>query len=136
MVEKSNTPILSVKDLVKHFPLGGGFLRPQEGIVHAVDGVSFDLIRGETLGIVGESGCGKSTVARTLLLLETADGGTARFDDRDLFNLSGQRLKETRQRMQVVFQDPYASLNPRMTVNDILTEPFKVHPEMLPQACH
>ena len=134
MVEKSNTPILRVKNLVKHFPLGGGFLRRQEGIVRAVDGVSFDLIRGETLGIVGESGCGKSTVARTLLLLEKANDGTAEFDGQDLFTLNGRRLKETRRRIQVVFQDPYAALNPRMTVSEILSEPFRIHPEILPSA--
>lgn len=120
--------------MVKHFQLGGGFFSREKGVVQAVDGVSLHLHRGETLGIVGESGCGKSTVARTLLLLEEASGGGAEFDGQDLFGLRGQRLKETRRRIQAVFQDPYASLNPRMTVNDILTEPYKIHPDMLPKA--
>ena len=130
---RSNPPILRVTEMMKYFPLGGGFFSREKGIVRAVDGISFHLHRGETLGIVGESGCGKSTVARTLLLLEDATGGTAEFDEQDLFKLSGQRLKEVRRRIQVVFQDPYASLNPRMTVNEILTEPFKVHPDTLPK---
>jgi len=130
---KSAPPILRVSEMIKHFPLGGGFFSREKGIVRAVDGVSFHLNRGETLGIVGESGCGKSTVARTLLLLEKADGGSAAFDGEDLFRLGGNKLKETRRRIQVVFQDPYASLNPRMTVNDILTEPYRIHPEILPR---
>ena len=130
---RPSQPLLRVKDMMKYFPLGGGFFSREKGIVRAVDGVSFHLHRGETLGIVGESGCGKSTVARTLLLLEDATGGTAEFDEQDLFKLSGQRLKEVRRRIQVVFQDPYASLNPRMTVNEILTEPFKIHSDILPQ---
>ena len=131
---RSDPPILRVTELVKHFRLGGGFFSREKGIVRAVDGVSLHVHRGETLGIVGESGCGKSTVARTLLLLEEATAGSAEFDGQDLFNLSGQRLKETRRRIQAVFQDPYASLNPRMTVNDILTEPYKIHPDILPKA--
>lgn len=130
---KSIPPILRVSEMIKHFPLGGSFFSQEKGVVRAVDGVSFQLNRGETLGIVGESGCGKSTVARTLLLLEKADNGIAEFDGKDLFKLGGQQLKETRLRIQVVFQDPYASLNPRMTVNDILTEPYKIHPEILPR---
>ena len=130
---RSELPILRVTEMIKHFPLGGGFFSREKGVVQAVDGVSFYLNRGETLGIVGESGCGKSTVARTLLLLEEADGGIAEFDGEDLFTLRGRHLKETRRRIQVVFQDPYASLNPRMTVQEILTEPFKIHPEMLPK---
>ena len=128
---KPSQSLLRVEDMVKYFPLGGGFFSRRKGIVRAVDGVSFRLHRGETLGIVGESGCGKSTVARTLLLLEKATGGTAEFDQQDLFSLSGQPLKEVRRRIQVVFQDPYASLNPRMSVNEILSEPFKIHPDIL-----
>ncbi|MBW1962764.1 MAG: dipeptide ABC transporter ATP-binding protein [Deltaproteobacteria bacterium] len=126
-------PILRVIDLVKHFPLGGGLFQRHKSVVRAVDGVSFDLYRGETLGIVGESGCGKSTVARTLLLLEEADGGIAEFDGQDLLSLKGLRLKEVRRRIQVVFQDPYAALNPRMTINQILTEPFLIHRGLLPK---
>jgi oligopeptide/dipeptide ABC transporter ATP-binding protein len=132
-LRKSNPPILRVTEMIKHFPLGGGLFSREKGVVRAVDGVSFHLYRGETLGIVGESGCGKSTVARTLLLLEEADGGTALFDGQDLFKLGGRRLKATRRRIQVVFQDPYASLNPRMTVSAILTEPYRIHPDMLPR---
>jgi oligopeptide/dipeptide ABC transporter ATP-binding protein len=131
--KKPKTPILRVNDLVKHFPLGGGFLRQHQGIVRAVDGVSFDLYRGETLGIVGESGCGKSTVARTLLQLEAPNSGSAEFDGNDLFRTNGHRLKVLKRRIQVVFQDPYAALNPRMTINDILTEPFRVHTDILPK---
>ncbi len=131
--KKTHAPILRVNDLVKHFPLGGGFLRQQQGIVRAVDGVSFDLYKGETLGIVGESGCGKSTVARTLLQLEAPNSGSAEFDGNDLFATYSHRLKTVRRRIQVVFQDPYAALNPRMTINDILTEPFRVHTDILPK---
>ena len=130
---RSDPPILKVAEMKKHFSLGGGVFSRQKGTVRAVDGVSFYLSKGETLGIVGESGCGKSTVARTLLLLEEANGGTAHFNGQDLFTLTGQHLKETRRRIQVVFQDPYASLNPRMTVNEILTEPFIIHPDILPK---
>jgi oligopeptide transport system ATP-binding protein len=133
VLNRSNPPILQVTEMVTHFSLGGGFFSRQKGIVRAVDGVSFHLYSGETLGIVGESGCGKSTVARTLLLLEEPNGGAAKFKNQDLFALGGRDLKEIRRRIQVVFQDPYASLNPRMTVNEILAEPFKVHPEILPR---
>jgi oligopeptide/dipeptide ABC transporter ATP-binding protein len=133
ILERSVQPILQVRDLVKHFSLGGGLFSGETGVVRAVDGVSFDLHRGETLGVVGESGCGKSTLARTLLLLEEANSGTAKFEGRDLFKLTGWRLKEIRQRIQVVFQDPYAALNPRMRVDEILSEPLKVHPKTLPK---
>ena len=129
--ERSIQPILRVQNLVKHFTLGGGLFSGETGMVRAVDGVSFDLYPGESLGVVGESGCGKSTLARTLLLLEEANSGTAEFEGRDLFKLTGWRLKEIRQRIQVVFQDPYAALNPRMRVDEILSEPFKVHPNTL-----
>jgi oligopeptide transport system ATP-binding protein len=133
VLNSSNPPILQVTEMVKHFSMGGGFFSRQKGKVRAVDGINFHLYSGETLGIVGESGCGKSTVARTLLLLEEADGGRAEFDGQDLFKLGSQCLKETRRRIQVVFQDPYAALNPRMTVNQILTEPFIIHPDILPR---
>jgi len=132
-LRKSNPPILRVTEMIKHFPLGGALFSREKGVVRAVDGVSFHLYRGETLGIVGESGCGKSTVARTLLLLEEADGGTAIFDGQNLFALGRRRLKDMRRRIQVVFQDPYASLNPRMTVNAILAEPYRIHPDVLPK---
>jgi oligopeptide transport system ATP-binding protein len=126
-------PILIVTELVKHFTLGGGFFSDRRGIVRAVDGVSFDICRGETLGIVGESGCGKSTLARTLLRLEEPTGGSAEFDGYDLFAKKNQKLKALKRRIQVVFQDPYGALNPRLSIREILTEPFRIHPDILPR---
>ncbi|MCZ4120039.1 dipeptide ABC transporter ATP-binding protein [Streptomyces sp. H39-S7] len=127
-------PILQVRDLVKHFPLTQGILfRKQVGAVKAVDGVSFDLYRGETLGIVGESGCGKSTVARLLMNLETVTAGQVLYKGEDISKLSGKALKSVRRNIQMVFQDPYTSLNPRMTVGDIIGEPYEIHPEVAPK---
>ncbi|GHG84318.1 ABC transporter ATP-binding protein [Streptomyces griseocarneus] len=126
--------ILEVRDLVKHYPLTQGvLLRKQVGAVHAVDGVSFDLRRGETLGIVGESGCGKSTVAKLLTSLERPTSGRILFKGEDVTRLSGRALKAVRRNIQMVFQDPYTSLNPRMTVGDIIGEPFEIHPEAAPK---
>ncbi|WP_030597328.1 ABC transporter ATP-binding protein [Kitasatospora aureofaciens] len=123
-------PILEVRDLVKHFPLTRGVLfKKQVGAVKAVDGVSFDLMQGETLGIVGESGCGKSTLAKVLMNLEPATGGSVRYKGEEISRLSGGALKAVRRNIQMVFQDPYTSLNPRMTVGDIIGEPFEIHPE-------
>ncbi|MFE1793915.1 ATP-binding cassette domain-containing protein, partial [Streptomyces sp. NPDC059525] len=114
-------PILQVRNLVKHFPLTQGILfKKQIGAVRAVDGISFDLHQGETLGIVGESGCGKSTVAKLLMLLETATSGEVFYKGQDITKLSGKALKAVRRNIQMVFQDPYTSLNPRMTVGDII----------------
>ncbi|KMO95596.1 ABC transporter ATP-binding protein [Streptomyces roseus] len=127
-------PILQVRNLVKHFPLTQGILfKKQIGAVRAVDGVSFDLHQGETLGIVGESGCGKSTVAKLLMLLETATSGEVFYKGQDITKLSGRALKAVRRNIQMVFQDPYTSLNPRMTVGDIIGEPFEIHPEVAPK---
>ncbi|MGW7520876.1 ABC transporter ATP-binding protein [Streptomyces sp. NPDC054796] len=127
-------PILEVRDLVKHFPLTQGVvLKRQVGAVKAVDGVSFDLRRGETLGIVGESGCGKSTVAKLVTSLEAPTAGEIRFKGEDITRLSGKALKAVRRNIQMVFQDPYTSLNPRMTVGDIIGEPFEIHPEAAPK---
>ncbi|MET9697927.1 dipeptide ABC transporter ATP-binding protein [Streptomyces sp. NPDC006529] len=127
-------PILQVRNLVKHFPLTQGILfKKQIGAVRAVDGVSFDLHQGETLGIVGESGCGKSTVAKLLMLLETATSGEVFYKGTDITKLSGKALKAVRRNIQMVFQDPYTSLNPRMTVGDIIGEPFEIHPEVAPK---
>jgi len=120
--------ILSVRNLTKHFPLTQGVLfRHQIGQVKAVDGVSFELRRGETLGLVGESGCGKSTLARLLMGAERPTSGSVLFEDRDVFALSKSELRGLRRRMQLVMQDPYTSLNPRMTVGDIVGEPFAIH---------
>ncbi|TXS67114.1 ABC transporter ATP-binding protein [Streptomyces sp. sk2.1] len=158
-------PILQVRNLVKHFPLSQGILFKRQvgavkavdgvsfdlyqgetlgivgesgcgksvGAVKAVDGVSFDLYQGETLGIVGESGCGKSTVAKLLMTLETATAGEVFYKGQDITRLSGRALKAVRRNIQMVFQDPYTSLNPRMTVGDIIGEPFDIHPEVAPK---
>ncbi|WFF01391.1 dipeptide ABC transporter ATP-binding protein [Micromonospora sp. WMMD964] len=126
--------ILSVDNLVKHFPITQGVLfQRQVGAVKAVDGVSFELRRGETLGVVGESGCGKSTLARLLMRLETPTSGSATLEGRDLFKASGGELRRVRRNMQMVMQDPYTSLNPRMTVGDIIGEPFEIHPDAAPK---
>ncbi|QLQ37759.1 ABC transporter ATP-binding protein [Micromonospora robiginosa] len=126
--------ILGVDELVKHFPITQGVLfKRQIGAVRAVDGVSFELRRGETLGVVGESGCGKSTLARLLMRLETATSGRATLEGRDLFRASGSELRRLRRNMQMVMQDPYTSLNPRMTVGDIVGEPFVIHPDAAPK---
>jgi len=120
-------PLLEVKDLVKHYAVRGGVLRRQIGTVHAVDGVSFSLGVGETLGLVGESGCGKSTVARTVLRLVEPTSGSIKLDGTDIIPLSKSELRPVRRSMQIVFQDPFASLNPRMTAGDIVGEPLSVH---------
>jgi len=126
--------ILSVDNLVKHFPISQGVLfQRQIGAVKAVDGVSFELRRGETLGVVGESGCGKSTLARLLMRLETPTSGRATLEGRDLFKASGGELRRLRRNMQMVMQDPYTSLNPRMTVGDIIGEPFEIHRDAAPK---
>ena len=130
----STEPLLRVEGLVKHFPLTQGIIfKRQIGAVQAVDGVSFELRRGETLGLVGESGCGKSTVAKTLLRLEEPTAGRAWFDGEDIFSLSRRQLRALRRRIQIVFQDPYASLNPRMTVGDIIGEAWDIHPDLVPR---
>ncbi len=128
-------PILEVRNLVKHFPLTQGILfKKQIGAVKAVDDISFSLYRGETLGIVGESGCGKSTVAKLLMNLETPTSGEIFYKGEDISKLSGRALKAVRRNIQMVFQDPYTSLNPRMTVGDIIGEPFEIHPMWPPRA--
>lgn len=120
--------ILKVENLVKHFPIKKGIiLQKQIGSVYAVDGVSFELYEGETLGLVGESGCGKSTTARTILQVPRPTSGSVWFKGHDLTQLRGEELRKVRREIQMIFQDPYASLNPRMTVGDIVGEPFRVH---------
>ena len=119
--------ILEATDLVKHFPVRAGLVRHQVGVVHAVCGVSFHVRRGETLGLVGESGCGKSTTGRMLLRLLPATSGSVRFKGNEMLSVSGTEMRELRRSIQIVFQDPYASLNPRMTVQAIISEPLRVH---------
>jgi oligopeptide transport system ATP-binding protein len=119
--------LLRVDDLVMHFPIYRGVIQRQVGAIRAVDGVSFDIKRGETLGLVGESGCGKSTTGRTILQLYRPTAGSVHFEDVDLVHLKGEALRKMRRKMQMIFQDPYASLNPRMTVADIVGEPLMVH---------
>jgi len=119
--------ILEVRNLVKHFHLGGGFLGNAPAVIRAVDGVSFTISRGETLGLVGESGCGKTTTGRCVLQLERPTSGQVIFEGRDLTALSDAGLRKVRRRIQVIFQDPYSSLNPRMTVGQIIAEPLAVH---------
>ena len=121
-------PLLEVRDLVKHFPAKGGLLSRGDGAsVKAVDGVSFDIRRGETFGIVGESGCGKSTTARLLLRLMDPTSGTVSLEGRDIAKLRHRELKPLRRELQMIFQDPYSSLNPRRTVGSIIGEPFVIH---------
>ena len=122
-----NNVLLRVDNLVKHFPIMRGVFQKQVGAVRAVDGVSFDVKRGETLGLVGESGCGKSTTGRAVLQLYRPTSGNVTFDGVDLVNLKGEDLRAMRRKMQMIFQDPYASLNPRMTVGEIIREPLLVH---------
>jgi peptide/nickel transport system ATP-binding protein/oligopeptide transport system ATP-binding protein len=120
--------LVEVRDLVKYFPITRGVIFQKEmGYVHAVDGVSFDVRKGETLGIVGETGCGKSTTARLLLRLLDPTSGTISFDGQDISNASGKQLKSLRREMQMIFQDPYSSLNPRKTVGTIIGDPFRIH---------
>ncbi|WP_461551461.1 ABC transporter ATP-binding protein [Sinorhizobium meliloti] len=123
----ATTPLVEVKGLVKYFPIGtGGLISRHAATVHAVDDISFDVRRGETLGLVGESGCGKSTTSRLLVRLLDPTAGTIRFDGEDIASLSGRALRERRRDFQIIFQDPYSSLNPRMRVNDLLREPMDI----------
>ena len=124
----SQEPLVKVRDLVKHFPvIRGVVVRRKNDVVRAVDGVSFDVRRGETLGIVGETGCGKSTTARLMMRLLEATAGEVCFDGQDITRIRGARLKAVRREMQMVFQDPYSSLNPRKTIGSIVSEPFAIH---------
>lgn len=122
-----NQPLLEVRHLSKHFPIRGGILGGPVGRVQAVDNVSFSIRKGETLGLVGESGCGKSTLGRTLLRLLEPSAGQVFFEGTDITQLGTQAMRAMRRKMQIIFQDPYASLNPRMTVQTILEEPLQIH---------
>jgi oligopeptide transport system ATP-binding protein len=126
-IQKDEDTILEVRNLVKHFQIGGGLFGGRAATVKAVDGVSFSIRRGETLGLVGESGCGKTTTGRAILRLEAPTSGEVIFEGRDMAKLSDAELRGIRRRMQVIFQDPYSSLNPRMTVGQIIGEPLAVH---------
>jgi oligopeptide transport system ATP-binding protein len=122
-----NDVLLDVRSLKMHFPVGGGFLGGKKGKIHAVDGIDFSIKRGETLGLVGESGCGKSTTARAVAQLYKPTEGQVYLDGQDLVALSPTELIKARKGMQMVFQDPYASLNPRMTAGDIIAEPLRIY---------
>ena len=119
-------PILKVKGLKVHFPVSGGFLAKKQ-VVKAVDGVDFEIAPGETFGLVGESGCGKSTTGRALVKIYDPTEGQVIFEGEDITKIKGAKLKEFRRDMQMIFQDPYASLNPRMTVGEIIREPMDIH---------
>jgi len=123
----NNDVLLRVEDLKMHFPIYRGVFQRKVGAVRAVDGVTFDVKRGETLGLVGESGCGKSTTGRTILQLYKPTGGDVHFEGSDLQKLKGEEMRHMRRKMQMIFQDPYASLNPRMTVGQLVGEPLMVH---------
>src|SRR6185436_17879017 len=119
--------MLEVEGLVKHFPVRGGVFGRTSGHVRAVDGLDFHVAQGETLALVGESGCGKSTVGRLVLRLIEPTAGKVRFEGNDLLTLGAEAMRAERRRLQVIFQDPYASLNPRMTVGAMLGEPLMLH---------
>lgn len=134
MASPTRETVLEVRDLVRHFPLTQGILfKRQVGAVKAVDGVSFNLSKGETLGVVGESGCGKSTLARLIMALDRPTSGQVLLQGEDMSSLRGKALRAMRRNMQIVLQDPYTSLNPRMTVGDIVGEPFDIHSEVAPR---
>ena len=125
-------PLLNVVDLVKRFPLRGGILSKPRAWVKAVEGVSFSVSRGESFGLVGESGCGKTTLGRLILRLIEPTGGRVEFDGRDIVSLNRTEMSALRQRMQIIFQDPYSSLDPRMKVVDIVTEPLRAARKLSP----
>jgi peptide/nickel transport system ATP-binding protein len=127
MTEAISAPVLQVRDLKKHFPIHNGLLQRAGGTVFAVDGVSFSINEGETLGLVGESGCGKSTAGRTVLRLTEPTAGSISVDGRDITHLSKTELRPYRRQMQIIFQDPFSSLDPRMSAGDIVAEPMRVH---------
>ncbi len=127
-MKADNEVLLQVVNLEKHFPITSGFVfENQVGAVKAVDGISFEVLKGETLGLVGESGCGKSTLGRTILRLHRPTSGEVFFEGKNLVELKGKALRKVRRRAQMIFQDPYSSLNPRTTVYEIISEPLQIH---------
>jgi peptide/nickel transport system ATP-binding protein/oligopeptide transport system ATP-binding protein len=126
--------VLTVEDVTRHFPVRGAFLKRSNAVVKALDGVSFELRAGETLGIVGESGCGKTTLARTIVGLDRPTSGAVKFRGNDVHAARGAEAKNLRRRIQIVLQDPYASLNPRRTLRDILIQPFQIHADVIPMS--
>lgn len=124
---KNGKPLVEVRDLVKYFPVQGGIIPRTVAEVQAVDGVSFDVFEGETLGLVGESGCGKTTVGRTMLRLENPTSGKVFFEGANIFDMKGPALKKLRRQMQIVFQDPFASLDPRLPVGESIAEGLAIH---------
>jgi oligopeptide/dipeptide ABC transporter ATP-binding protein len=123
-------PLLEVRDVQKYFPIGGSLFGARRALVKAVDGISFTIDAGETLGLVGESGCGKTTTSKLVLAAETPTAGSIEFEGRNVAQLKGPDLKDYRRKVQVVFQDPYSSLSPRMRVGDIIGEPVKAHEDL------
>ena len=126
-------PLLQVRGLTKQFTGRGGFRIGQSPVIKAIDGISFDVFAGQTVGLVGESGCGKSTTVRTILRLEEPTAGQTLFRGENIYDMNAAQMKRLRRRIQVVFQDPYASLNPRMTVAAIISEPWEIHRDVVPR---
>jgi len=127
MPDAQSTPIVQTQNLVKHYPIRGGVFMKQIAAVRALDGVSIDILKGETLGLVGESGCGKSTLGRAILRIEEPTSGQVFFEGQNILECSAETMRQLRRQMQIIFQDPFSSLNPRKTISQIIGEPLLVH---------